>query len=86
MCSHEQFICESRIARLTESETSTIVTGYYADIKIKCKQCDQPFEFVGLEGGLSPFGPRVSLDSTELRAPIKPSTGKLIFESNSKCN
>lgn len=77
-CEHKKFKAEVNVARLQESE-GAIVSGYSADIKIKCADCDIDFEFVGLEAGLSSFGPRVSIDSTELRAPIKPATGQLIF-------
>ena len=86
MCEHKKFSCNARIGRLTDSEESTEITGFRADIKIHCTECGQAFEFVGLEAGYSPIAPTVSIDSTELRIPIKPNTGQLIFESNSKLN
>ncbi len=86
MCNHESFQCNASIGRLTDTEDSVIITGYSAHIKIHCTQCGQAFEFIGVEGGYSFCEPRVSIDSTELRIPIKPSTGKLIFESHHKLN
>ncbi len=86
MCEHEDFIANVNVHRLT-SEDKLKVVGFNADIKVKCAGCGQAFEFIGIEAGVSPFEPRVSIDSTQLRAPIKPSTGQLVFESsNSKLN
>ncbi len=86
MCNHEIFESVVSVTRLTDHENSVVVNGFCADIKIRCRQCEQDFEFVGVSGGSSPFEPRVSIDSTELRIPINPSTGQLIFEPNSKLN
>lgn len=80
MCTHENFVANVKVNRLTEEDEVTI-KGFSADIVIQCHECGQAFEFVGVEPGLSPFGPRCSIDSTQLRAPIKPATGQLAFES-----
>jgi len=81
MCEHKNFEADVKVARLQESETSTVIVGYSADLKIKCRDCHMKFEFIGVEAGSSPFHPMVSVDSTEMRIPIKPSTGKLIIEN-----
>jgi len=86
MCEHNQFRASVNVSRLEDNEASGVITGYTADVKISCLECGQPFEFVGLEAGLSPFGPMVNVDSTELRAPIKPATGQLVHASNSRLN
>jgi len=85
MCEHKDFRGDIKVARLT-SEGSTAITGFFADIRINCAECGQPFEFVGIPGGFSFYEPRLSVDSTELRAPIKPATGQLIIESKSNLN
>lgn len=72
-CQHEQFECVAKIGRLTDGDDGP-VTGYAADIRIRCIQCGMPFEFIGVPGGYSPAQPMVSFDATELRAPIRPSS------------
>lgn len=86
MCEHKNFVANVNVHRLV-SENKTTVVGINADITIKCSDCGQPFEFIGVPAGLSPFHPMVSADSTELRAPIKAATGQLAFEAqNHKLN
>lgn len=80
MCNHENFRADVQVHRITEDDKITI-RGFSANICIKCHDCGKEFEFIGVEPGVSPFGPRVSIDSTELRVPIKPATGQLAFES-----
>lgn len=75
MCEHEEFKCNARIARLSEKEGGPI-TGYTAEITVHCLQCGLPFRFVGMAAGNHYAEPRVSVDGTELRAPIEPATHK----------
>jgi len=85
-CQHTNFEANVSVNRLTENDEIT-VTGFSADLRIKCIECGSDFEFIGVEAGLSPFYPMCSVDSTELRIPIKPSTGQLVFDGNkSKLN
>ena len=48
------------------------VTGYTADIKIKCSDCGLAFRFRGLPAGSHYAEPRLSADGLEMRAPIEP--------------
>lgn len=65
-CAHKDFSAWVNVFRLED-------TGRFsADIRIKCSECDEPFRFLGVPGGLSPYEPRVSIDGLELRAPIEP--------------
>lgn len=73
-CKHEIFESKVDVARLVDNEGDDVVTGFSADILIRCAQCKLPFEFVGVPSGYSPRQPMVSFDKTELRAPIKPSS------------
>ena len=50
MCEHEEFECHSAIGRLSREDGGPI-TLYCADIKVNCRQCGKPFEFVGLPLG-----------------------------------
>lgn len=72
MCEHKNFQGNFKVARLTENESpGAKVNGYMADITIVCLECRQPFEFIGVPQGHSPFQPMLSADNTELRAPIR---------------
>lgn len=70
-CQHEKFRVEANIGRLSREEGGPI-TGYTADVKVFCDQCGLPFRFIGLAAGNHHAEPRVSIDGTELRAPIEP--------------
>lgn len=70
-CAHLAFSCQAKINRLSHKEGGPI-TGYSADISIVCADCGIPFRFLGLNAGNSHIEPRVSVDGTELRAPIEP--------------
>lgn len=65
-CKHEQFFAQVNVARIEDTG------GFYADVTVKCVECDTPFHFVGVPGGLSPREPRCDPFALELRAPIKP--------------
>lgn len=75
-CEHFNFESHARIGRLTDDEGGP-VTGYSADIRIKCSDCGHPFTWVGVPFGYSPAQPMVSVDGQQLRAPITPSNFEL---------
>ena len=64
------FKCSANIARLSHVEGGPI-TGYDAEIHINCVDCGLPFRFMGLAAGSHFAEPRVSVDGTELRAPLE---------------
>lgn len=70
-CTHNSFRCNAKIGRLSRDEGGPI-TGYTADVSISCAECGLPFRFIGLSAGNHFHEPRVSIDGTELRAPIEP--------------
>lgn len=72
-CQHQNFEAYANVARLSHDDGGP-VTGYSADIGIRCADCGVPFRFNGLPAGASHVEPRVSVDGTELRAPIEPAT------------
>ena len=84
-CAHEEFIANVKVNRLT-NEGKMAVIAFSADIAINCKVCGHAFEFIGVEPGVSPFHPTISIDSKELRAPIKPATGQIVFEATHRNN
>lgn len=70
-CSHARFGASVEVNRLSDDDGGP-VTGYSADIRIRCAECGLPFEFIGLPAGLSPSQPTSSFAGDELRVPIKP--------------
>ena len=72
-CEHKEFRANCDIGRLSEGEGGPI-TGYTISVNVKCVECGLPFRFIGLNAGSSPIEPRVSVDGTELRAPLEPAT------------
>ena len=65
-CRHEQFKADVAVNRLEDSGK------FIADIRVRCAQCDEPFRFIGVHAGLAFDRPMVSIDETELHAPIEP--------------
>lgn len=70
-CEHPEFSAMVRVGRLSKDDGGPI-TGYTADVKVECAKCRLPFRFIGLTAGNHYAEPRVSMDGTELRAPIEP--------------
>ena len=69
-CKHENFRVDANVARIED------VGAFSVDLRIRCTDCDEPFEWVGLPNGYSPYSPTVSIDSQEMRAPIVPQGSK----------
>lgn len=72
-CEHQQFVAKCDVGRLSEKEGGPI-TGYTIGVTVQCADCKLPFRFIGLAAGNHYAEPRVSVDGTELRAPIEPAT------------
>ena len=72
-CPHEDFAAMVEVNRLTHGDGGP-VTGYSADITIRCARCDESFRFIGCPAGLSPGQPMVSVDEATLHVPIRPAS------------
>lgn len=72
-CPHENFGAVVEVNRLCSVEGGPI-DAYSADIRVRCADCDEPFRWIGVPAGLSPARPMVSVDETELRAPLRPAS------------
>ncbi|MEV8636548.1 hypothetical protein AB0395_33360 [Streptosporangium sp. NPDC051023] len=72
-CPHLTFEARVEVNRITTAEDGPVV-AYSADIRVRCRDCDEPFRWTGLEAGLSQARPMVSVDETELRAPLRPAS------------
>ena len=75
MCEHQDFSATVNVVRLTEKDGGP-VTGFLAEIRIVCRQCGTPFQFLGLEPGCDTQGSRVSLDGLEANLAIAPEGSK----------
>jgi hypothetical protein len=73
MCEHANFQAHVKVNRIQDGELGPVV-AHEADIKIQCADCKEFFEFIGVPAGLSPIQPMASIDFTEIRCPIIPST------------
>jgi hypothetical protein len=66
MCEHKDFEAHVAVNRMED-------TGQFAaDVHIRCKDCETPFQFLGLPTGLNSEGAAVSVDATEARLAIAP--------------
>ena len=52
-CPHEDFLAEVDVNRLTSGDSPEI-TGYIADIRVRCADCGEPFRWTGVPAGLMP--------------------------------
>lgn len=76
MCEHMNFDSAIRIGRIQKVEDGPIV-GYCADISIKCSDCGEPLQFIGLPIGSSQYTSMTNVDGTELRAALKALNGPM---------
>lgn len=71
-CEHKGFHANVDVSRLMKAEGDQTVIAYLAEVRIRCTECNLPFEFIGVDAGLLPSKPMASVDAQELRAPIRP--------------
>jgi hypothetical protein len=71
VCEHESFEADVAVNRHTEVDDGPVI-AYSVDLTVRCAVCLAPFCFRGPAVGVSQMEPMVSLDGTELRAPIHP--------------
>ena len=69
-CQHLNFSARVAVNRLTD-EAGT-VTGYMAEIRINCAECQRAFQFLGLDPGVDTHGARVSVDGLEAAIALCP--------------
>ena len=66
MCEHRNFEAEVRVARIEDKGR------FMAEIKIHCRDCGVPMQFMGLPPGLNFNGATVSRDGLEANIGIHP--------------
>lgn len=73
-CAHEDFVVLAEVARVTRSDDDPEIVAYAVEARVHCARCDEPFRWIGLQAGMRPDRPMVSVDECELRAPIRPAS------------
>ncbi|WP_052372820.1 hypothetical protein [Amycolatopsis taiwanensis] len=72
-CQHENFAAVVAVNRLTVIDDGP-VEAFAADIRVNCADCGEPFRWIGAPAGVFGDRPGVSIDETELRAPLRPAS------------
>jgi hypothetical protein len=65
-CVHLDFAVHADVNRIEDKG------AFMVDIRVECLTCGLPFEFVGVDAGLSFAQPMASVDGQILRAPLRP--------------
>ena len=65
-CTHVEFAATVNVARFEDTG------GFMAEIRVQCRECGKPFQFLGLQPGLDMQGARVSVDGLEACIAISP--------------
>ena len=66
MCKHKEFDASVRVARIEDKGR------FLAEVRIACRDCGTPMQFMGLKPGLDYNGATVSLDGLEANIGIHP--------------
>lgn len=79
-CMHVDFEAHVAVNRLfndpmvEERAPDLFPDGFNAEVRVNCRDCGEPFRFVGCKAGLRPDRPMVDPAETELRVPIRPAS------------
>jgi hypothetical protein len=65
-CEHKEFVCSVAVNRMED------IGRFMADVKVSCKQCSEPFRFVGLQAGMDVDGVTVSPDGLTATLAVAP--------------
>ncbi len=72
ICAHPgPFGAQADVSRIED------VGAFAVTLKIWCGSCGEPFQFLGMEMGLSSAGPMMSVSGLEANLPIQPASAKL---------
>jgi len=63
-CEHRNFDAQVAVARIEN------IGRFVAEVRIRCTECNAPFQFVGIEPGFNYGAPTVSIDGLEANLPI----------------
>lgn len=80
-CKHLNFRSSVAIGRILQKDGDVDPAAFVADIRIKCVDCDEPFEFYGVPMGWTAMHPTSSVDGLELHVPLKPKSSPMPLAS-----
>ena len=69
-CAHEDFVAQVNCIRLTDKDG--VVTGYVAELHVKCDQCGRRLQFLGLQPGYDSHGARITIDGLQATIGMVP--------------
>jgi hypothetical protein len=72
-CVHADFEAGVSVQRIVADDVMEAV-GYYAEVQVACKVCDERWRWTGLEPGLNPRRPTMTVDGHTLIAPFRPAS------------
>ena len=72
VCRHDEYVLSGNIVNVADDKGDLI--GRCCEVKVRCKQCNLPFEFSGgpFENGYQKDKITADADQTTIRLPIKP--------------
>lgn len=74
-CPHLNFEASVAVNRIGTEETADgMPRAYMADVRVACEDCGEPFRWSGVRAGVNFAYPMVSVDETELHAPLRPAS------------
>lgn len=74
-CDHPDFEAFVDVNRTGTGDTADgSPAAFMADIRVNCAACGEKFRWTGAPAGLSFDRPTVSVDETELHAPLRPAS------------
>lgn len=74
-CAHPDFEAFVDVNRVGTGDTPDgRPAAFVADIRVNCAACGEKFRWTGVPAGLSYAHPMVSVDETELHAPLRPAS------------
>lgn len=71
-CVHLVFEADVVVNRLTAGDPTGPASAFHAEVRVRCADCSEPFQWIGLPIGLSPREATVDVSGRELRAPLRP--------------
>ena len=71
-CGHRAFEVNADVIRLTAEEDHVEAIGFTMEVTARCRECDEPFVFMGLPSGSLANEPTVSVNGQEARLPFRP--------------
>lgn len=77
-CQHLNFAAYVSVDRICKGDVTEKPSAFLCEVRVRCIECQIPFEFVGVNAGLLWDRPCCDASAQELRIPIQPKGVKLL--------